>query len=293
MRRNIRIGTGILVFYQNSCRLTTLLFNFTFVRNQYLIFFRTKLRLMLKIVHSLLMWLFVVISFIVLFPIFLALWLVTLPVDNRKRYVTHYFASLWGSLYTWLNPLWRIIIENREKIKRGKTYILVSNHQSLLDILVFYRLKVHFKWVSKLELFKVPILGWVMRMNKYVQLKRGTKKGVLKMMKDSESALKKGSSLFIFPEGTRSLDGNLLPFKEGAFKLALKTQTPILPIVIEGSGNALPKKGFILKGYHRIKIKILDEIPFSDFKDSTSEDLKKKVKALIEDELIRIRKAAV
>jgi 1-acyl-sn-glycerol-3-phosphate acyltransferase len=248
---------------------------------------------MLKITQSLLIWILVIISFIILFPILFVLWLITFPIDNRKRYVTHYFTSFWGSLYTWLNPLWRVIIENREKLKRGKTYILVSNHQSLVDILVFYRLKIHFKWVSKLELFKVPVLGWVMKMNKYIQLKRGTPKGVRRMMKDSENAIKEGNSLFIFPEGTRSTDGNLLPFKEGAFKLALKTQTPLLPIVIDGSGKALPKKGFILKGYHKIKIKILDEIPFSDFRNWTSDYLKKKVKDLIDDELVRLRIAAV
>jgi len=104
-------------------------------------------------------------------------------------------------------------VEGREKIRRDATYVIVSNHQSQLDILVLFRLYVHFKWVSKSEIFKIPLIGWNMVMNRYIKLRRGDKESIAQMMADSEERLAEGSSIFIFPEGSRSPDGRLKPFK--------------------------------------------------------------------------------
>jgi 1-acyl-sn-glycerol-3-phosphate acyltransferase len=182
-----------------------------------------------------------------------------------------------------------VTIQGREKIKPGKVYILISNHQSMLDILVLYRLFVHFKWVSKIELFKVPIIGWNMSANRYISLKRGKQSGILHMMNDSEKAIRNGSSVMIFAEGTRSLDQQIKAFKEGAFKLAVKTQTPIIPIVIDGTGEALPRKGFVFKGQHNITLNVLDEISVEGLEDKDVKFLISKVRGLMEEELRSIR----
>jgi 1-acyl-sn-glycerol-3-phosphate acyltransferase len=201
-------------------------------------------------------WVFLAASSIVLFIVACLIWLVTLPFDRQKR-VLHQFTCFWGSVYTWLNPAWRVTIEGREHIQRNVAYVMVANHQSLLDILVLFRIFKHFKWVSKIENFRVPCVGWNMSLNRYIKLRRGDATSTAQMMTACEETIGGGSSVMMFPEGTRSKDGRLKAFKHGAFTLAKRCAVPILPIIVEGTGKALPKKGFVLRGRHRIRIRIL------------------------------------
>jgi 1-acyl-sn-glycerol-3-phosphate acyltransferase len=109
------------------------------------------------------------------------------------------------------------------------------------------------------------------------------------MIKDSKKTLEQGSSLMIFPEGTRSVDTNLKQFKDGAFKLAIETKTAILPIVLNGTGTALPKKGLIFRGIHRITVHILDEIPWSEFQTKDIRSLSAMVHEIMDKELEQIK----
>lgn len=138
----------------------------------------------------------------VYFVIACLIWLVTRPFDRRLR-LLHLFTCFWGSFYTWMMPPWRIRVEGRENIRKGATYMVVSNHQSQLDILVAFRIFFHFKWVSKIEIFKIPIIGWNMSLNRYIKLKRGDKESIEKMMKECEDRINEGSSVYFFPEGIR------------------------------------------------------------------------------------------
>jgi 1-acyl-sn-glycerol-3-phosphate acyltransferase len=221
---------------------------------------------------SLLFWVFLTLSSILLFPVAVLLWAVTAPFD-RRLVLLHRFTCFWASLYTWLNPAWRVEVHGREKIRRDAAYVIVANHQSLLDILVLFRLFVHFKWVSKIENFRVPCIGWNMSLNRYIKLRRGSRESVAQMMRDCERTLAEGSSVMIFPEGTRSRDGRLQAFKPGAFTLAQRARTAILPIVVEGTARALPKRGFVLQGRHAIRVRVLDEIPYSVFAERPVEAL--------------------
>jgi 1-acyl-sn-glycerol-3-phosphate acyltransferase len=224
-------------------------------------------------------WAFLVVTSIALFPVALVVWAVTLPFD-RRRGVLHQFTNVWASLYTWVNPLWPVTVTGREKIRRGETYVMVSNHLSLLDILVLHRLFRHFKWVSKIENFRIPFIGWNMRLNRYIELRRGNRESVVQMMAECERTLRAGSSILMFPEGTRSRDGELQSFKTGAFELALSTHTPILPIVIEGTRNALPKRGFVLQGHHPIRVRVLDPIPAESFAHMSAKELAEQTRSL-------------
>jgi len=221
---------------------------------------------MLLGVFSLAFWAFIVVSSIVLFPVGLLVWMVTASFDRRLR-IQHLFTCFWASLYSWTNPLWRVRVEGRERIRPGTTYVMVANHQSFLDILVLFRLFRHFKWVSKAEMFRIPCIGWNMTLNRYVKLRRGSPESIASMMRACEAHLAEGSSLMIFPEGTRSEDGRLRSFKHGAFTLAQRAGVALLPIVIEGTADALPKHGFVLRGHHAISIRVLDEIPYPEFAD--------------------------
>jgi 1-acyl-sn-glycerol-3-phosphate acyltransferase len=221
---------------------------------------------------STLFWAFLAASSALLFPLAVVVWATTAPFD-RRRAALHRFTCAWASLYTWVNPLWPVTIRGRERIDPDTTYVFVANHLSLLDILVLFRLFTHFKWVSKLENFNVPFIGWNMRLNGYIPLRRGDKESVRKMMAASMRALESGSSIMMFPEGTRSRTGELQPFKPGAFDLALRTRSPILPIVVEGTHHALPKRGFVLRGRHPINITVLEPIRVEEFADRSPAEL--------------------
>ena len=234
---------------------------------------------MLLAALSLAFWTFIALSSLLLFPVALAVWAVTAPFDRRLR-IQHQFTCFWASLYSWVNPLWRVRVIDRQKIRPGATYVMVANHQSFLDILVLFRLFAHFKWVSKAEMFRIPCIGWNMGLNRYVRLRRGSPESIAQMMAACERHLAAGSSLMIFPEGTRSPDGHLRAFKHGAFTLAQRGRVPLLPIVIEGTANALPKHGFVLRGRHAIRIRVLDEIPVDRIVDRTVDVLTADVHAL-------------
>jgi 1-acyl-sn-glycerol-3-phosphate acyltransferase len=233
---------------------------------------------------SLLFWLFMALSSALLFPVAVAIWALTAPFDKR-RVVLHGVTCLWASLYTWLNPAWKVEIRGREHIAPHQAYVMVANHLSTLDILVLFRLFTHFKWVSKVENFRLPFIGWNMRLNRYIPLVRGKRGSVVQMMRNARETLGEGSSVMMFPEGTRSQSGRLRAFKMGAFELALKAETPLLPIVIRGSGNALPKRGFLLRGRHRIRVDILDPLPFEAFQSLSAKELTEQVRSLFADEL--------
>ena len=234
--------------------------------------------------YSLIFWAFLTVSSILLFPVALLIWAVGLPFDHRKR-VLHQFTCFWASLYTWTNPAWRVVVENRDKLYRKGACVMVANHLSLVDILVLFRLFTHFKWVSKVENFRVPWIGWNMHLNGYIPLKRGDRASVEQMMQRCEQTLAEGNPIMMFPEGTRSPDGRMRAFKPGAFELALATRTPIQPIVIRGTANALPKRGFVLQGRHPISLTVLDPLPPESFEGATVEELTDRVRSLIAEHL--------
>ena len=213
----------------------------------------------------------VAVTSIPLFLIALILRIVTYPFDRRLK-LLHLFTCFWASLYTWMMPPWRIRIEGRENVRKDATYMVVSNHQSQLDILVAFRLFFHYKWVSKIEIFRLPLIGWNMVLNRYVKLKRGHKESIAQMLRECAVHLDEGSSIFMFPEGTRSADGKIKDFKLGAFQLAHQKKVPILPVVVSGTNKALPKYSIDYTGVHQIYIKIFEEIPYKVFEQMTIEE---------------------
>lgn len=234
---------------------------------------------MIRFAGSLLFWSFLGISSLVLFPIGALLWLATSAFDPR-RYVLHRFTSFWASLYTWLNPAWPVRVIGRERLYEDGPAVIVANHLSLLDILVLFRLQSHFKWVSKIENFRVPVIGWNMRLCDYIPIRRGDKQSTLAMFRQCDRALAGGSSILMFPEGTRSASGRLRAFNSGAFQIAERNRVPLQPIVLRGTAEALPKRGFVLQGRHPISIEILDPIPASEFAGCDPEDTMARVRGL-------------
>lgn len=223
---------------------------------------------------------FVGLSSAVLFTIACFIRLVTQFFDNRLI-LLNLFTSFWASLYTWCMPIWSVNIIDRQKMDMKKSYVIVSNHQSQLDILLAYRLFFPFRWISKAEVFYLPFIGWNMVLNGHVKLKRGDKESVRKMIAQCEHLLKNNISIMIFPEGTRSETGMVKPFKPGAFILAKKMKKPILPLVMNNTKDALPKHSLMLRGRHQMEVKVMDEIPFSTFEHMEIADIANMVQNMI------------
>ena len=223
---------------------------------------------------------FIAVSSVFFFLVALILWLFTVAFDPRLA-LLHQLTCFWGSLYLWVMPAWSVTVSGRKHYRKDTIYMIVSNHQSQLDILVAFSLFFHFKWVSKAEVFKIPLIGWNMVLNNYIKLKRGDKESTARMMADCEKRIDQGNSIYFFPEGTRSKDGTVKIFKKGAFVLAKKKKLPILPIAIIGTTNALPKHSLNFHGYHRIQIHVLEAIPYDYFSNLPEDEIAQMVREKI------------
>lgn len=199
-------------------------------------------------ISSIIILLIIAVTSIFFFVVNFTVWFLTVFID-RRLVVLQQLTCFWAAFYTYIIPTWRIRVSGRDNIHTGACYMVTCNHQSQLDILVLFRLYFHFKFVSKSDIFKIPLIGWNMYLNRYIGLKRGDKESIAKMMKDS------------------SRDGRIKDFKLGAFTLAKEKQVPILPIVVTGTKDALPKHQMKTHGVHQIRIRVLPEIPSTAFKD--------------------------
>jgi 1-acyl-sn-glycerol-3-phosphate acyltransferase len=218
-------------------------------------------------VFSVAFWAFIGITSPVFFLGALLVWLVTLPFD-RRRVALHLYSSAWAVFYVYVNPLWRLRIAGRDRLPWHGAAVLVANHASLIDILVLFGLFRPFKWVSKQEIFTVPVIGWNMRLNDYVPLVRGSGASVRRMMEHCDRLLAAGSPIMMFPEGRRTPDGSLQPFKDGAFELAVKRGVPVHPIAVHGTRQALPKHGLILREHVNVRVEVLPPLDPGDYPDA-------------------------
>ncbi|MBS2012133.1 MAG: 1-acyl-sn-glycerol-3-phosphate acyltransferase [Deltaproteobacteria bacterium] len=147
-----------------------------------------------------------------------------------------------GRTATRLTPLWKFEIEGAAPSdidRRG--YVVIANHESQADPFLLSWLPFDMRWVAKEELFRQPFTGWAMRFGGDIPLRRGERASVEQMMGECERALAGGISVMMFPEGTRSQNGELLPFKDGAFSLAVRAGVPVLPVAIAGTREMRPK----------------------------------------------------
>lgn len=235
-----------------------------------------------KIIYSVLIWLILIISCFPLFAIDFIIWLLTFWWDKRT-WILHRYSIFWALIFIWGNPLWKIDIRGQKNINRKKTYVIISNHQSALDIVILYRLYAHFKWIAKRELFKVPFIGWNLILNRHVAIDRNSASSAVLMMQKAITHIRQGSSILIFPEGTRSEDGAIRRFKDGAFVIAKKAEVAILPVILNGTLEAVPKNGMI-GGKQTFDIRVLPEIPYESFKDKSTAEIAKEMHQLLTEE---------
>ncbi|CAN1326096.1 1-acyl-sn-glycerol-3-phosphate acyltransferase LPAT1, chloroplastic, partial [Linum perenne] len=172
-----------------------------------------------------------------------------LSLDQYRRKAHHVIASTWAKLT--ITPFFNIKFQGVENLPPADTpAVYVSNHQSFLDIYTLLTLGRNFKFISKTAIFLYPIIGWAMSMLGMIPLKRMDSKSHMECLKRCTDLVKKGASVFFFPEGTRSKDGNLGAFKKGAFSIAAKTGAPVVPMTLMGTGGIMPtgKEGILNLG---------------------------------------------
>jgi len=189
---------------------------------------------------------------------------ITFPFD-RNGNIIHHYARWWAKIQLLVSGV-RVKVKGLEHLDRETPYIYMSNHQGSYDIFALLScLPVQFRWIAKKELFSIPILGWAMWAANYISIDRSGRRKALESIEKAASKIKGGVSVVIFPEGTRSRDGSIQPFKRGGFTLALKSGVPIIPITINGSRDVMPRDSMRVRpGEIRVSIdKAIQTTPFS------------------------------
>jgi 1-acyl-sn-glycerol-3-phosphate acyltransferase len=185
---------------------------------------------------------------------FLGFWLqalvflVTFPFD-RRRYVAGRLFRRIGTTIATLSPFWKFEVVGTV-VRPKRLTVCVSNHESQADPFLISHLPWEMKWLAKDVLFKIPFVGWSMWMAGDIPVKRGTSDSVKDAMTQCEKWLRKGMPVMIFPEGTRSTTADLLPFKDGAFRLAIQVGADVLPLAVSGTRKALPKHAWRFQKAH-------------------------------------------
>lgn len=210
--------------------------------------------------------------------------------DPLHRKTGRCFRAL-GRAISRVNP-WRLHITGREHVEPGTIYVIVSNHQSLADIPLISHLRVDTKWMAKAELFRLPVIGWELRMAGDVPVERNDRRKAAQALLQCARYLRQGCSLMFFPEGTRSHAGEVLPFNDGPFQLAIREHVAVLPLVVEGSGDALPRRSWIFRGTSDIHLRVLEPIPSEGWNSKQSAELREVVRGAIIAELERLRGTA-
>jgi 1-acyl-sn-glycerol-3-phosphate acyltransferase len=202
------------------------------------------------------------------FGITVLIWLCLLAVSrlfdrDPVLYRTGYLFRKLGKVLTKINPAWKVHISGETISNPRYPYVVVCNHQSMADIPLISNLPWEMKWMAKEELFKIPVVGWMMRLAGDISVDRkNPRSGALAFIK-AKDILEHKCSVMIFPEGTRTLDGRVRPFTDGAFHLAIKSKVPILPLVVEGSRDCIPKNSWIFGKPSDIYLKVLPPIETS------------------------------
>lgn len=188
----------------------------------------------------------------------------------------------------------RVIVEGGEKIYKDGPVIIMSNHQSLFDIIIFYDfLHIQFRWMAKASLFKVPCLGRGLAAAGNIPVEREDKQKARSSLFFAAERIRNGTSVVIFPEGTRGhKDGTMLPFKKGGFVLAKKARVAIQPVTLWGANKIVPlDRKKILQHVHpgTVRVIIHDPIFPDEIKKMKSEELSNKIRAIIESPMDRLR----
>jgi 1-acyl-sn-glycerol-3-phosphate acyltransferase len=228
-------------------------------------------RKILYILYQPYKWLFFI-PFAAINTIFFGIVAVLVSTLVNQRIGSFFGGVIWSRLNTLLTPVC-VNVSGRKNIRKGASYVVISNHQSIYDIFLIYGwLGIDIKWIMKKELAKIPGVGFGSKKVGHIFLDRSNNRVALESLNEAKKKLVNGISVVIFPEGTRSKTGKMSPFKKGAFKLALDLGLPLLPVSISGTKDILPTGSLnILPG--KVRMTIHEPIDINNYSEETLRDL--------------------
>ena len=222
---------------------------------------------------------------------FLVSWVVLgvcYPFDKARKAV-HWCSKMICMFFWKVPPTWRQKVEGLEHIDPNKSYVITINHQSMADIISLYFLPLNFRWVSKEEVFRIPYIGQLLIAHGDIPIQRGrASEAMAKVVNDGKMWISRGASIAIFPEGTRSKDGEIHRFKQGAFTLTNEAGVEILPVVMDGTANVL-KKNKLFNWRNVLTVKVLPPISAERVATTDTADMAKEVQEMMTEALAQVR----
>jgi len=232
-----------------------------------------------RTVISIWAWLSLGILLLGLVPLVALIRVATMPFDRGAYWAGYSFRAV-ARVHGRLNPLWTFTVRGNVPNDPRLPYVVVSNHESFVDMLAISQIPIEMKWVAKSTFFNIPIVGFLLMLSRDIKLVRGAKGAGAHVYTEAANRLSTRTSVMLFPEGTRSVSGELGAFKDGAFKIAIEAQAPILPLVVHGTRNALIKHDWRF-GRCDAVVQILDPIPTTGMTLEDVDALREQVRDLI------------
>ncbi len=210
------------------------------------------------------------------------------PFDKARR-VVHELSRVAVRIFFGIPPFWRFRIEGLEHVDRKGRYVITLNHQAMSDIPALYFVPLNYRWVSKREVFKIPFFGQLLRLHGDICIDRGrAAEAMEQLQREGCRWLDRGVSVAIFPEGTRSKDGEIHRFKIGAFELARQAEVPILPVVLEGT-ERLINKNRSFRWRNTVTVRVLKPVPLEEVKATEPKEMAERVHDRMAEERKKIR----
>lgn len=203
------------------------------------------------------------------------------PAVKDRRF-SNLIIRIWAIGLTHITGM-NVSVKGIEHLKDKKSYVLISNHQSFMDIVVLFTIYPStLRMVVKKEILYIPIFGWILWWLRFIYIDRGNRRKSLRSIDKGAAQIKKDMSVLLFPEGTRSIDGALQPFRPGSFIMAIKSQVPIIPITVSGTINVMHKNDpFQLTLNRSVKVIISPPINTDNYGLKDRRQLKEEIEGII------------
>jgi 1-acyl-sn-glycerol-3-phosphate acyltransferase len=220
----------------------------------------------------------VIAVFVIFHTLFMGLMAIGISYVDRSRKRVHRVARAWANGILKISRI-QVAADGFNRLHPNAAYVFMANHESNFDIPVLMScLQVPARWLAKTELFRIPIFGKAMRQAGYIGIDRSDRASAIASLKTAAAILRRGDSIVIFPEGTRSRDGCLQSFKKGGFVMALEAGAPIVPVIIHGTFSIMPKNRFLIRP-GCVKVEIRQPVPTSAYRRSELEQLMEHIHA--------------
>lgn len=231
----------------------------------------------------------IIVLWTLLFTAFMAVMVILFSFVCTGEDTPHKVGRIWAKCILAASNI-KVTVKGFSNLNLHGPHIYMANHTSNFDIPVLQAcLPVHFRWLAKAELFKIPIFGYAMKRAGYISIDRSNKESAIQSLQQAAKIIKNGVSVVIFPEGTRNRNQNVQPFKKGGFVLAVDSGVPIVPVILHGTRKIMPKNQILIEPGH-VLVEIKKPIESSDYTRETKELLMGKIRNVILESLENAKK---